>query len=299
MRTVDAARGRWQGVLQGLGIDPAFLRNRHGPCPMCEGRDRYRFDDKDGNGTWYCNQCGSGDGMSLAMHITGLKFAECAKRIDAMVQNIEITPPRQKRDPIPALLRMQESLAGMGGINPVRRYLKSRGLFPAPATRFCPRAKYWHEGQCIGEFPAMVHQVIGHDDKPLTWHLTYLTNEGRKAPVPSARKLMSASGPLAGGAIRLYRAEEILGIAEGVETAIAAHQIHRIPVWSCVSAGLLEQWIPPSCVKRVVIFADNDTSFTGQKSAYALAFRLKREGLHVSVRIPEKANTDFADEVQA
>ena len=40
-----AAHGRWPEILAALGIDPAALRNRHGPCPGCGGRDRFRFDD--------------------------------------------------------------------------------------------------------------------------------------------------------------------------------------------------------------------------------------------------------------
>ncbi|NYY79755.1 hypothetical protein DMH17_06695 [Raoultella planticola] len=32
---------------------------------MCGGADRFRFDDKEGRGTWFCNQCGAGDGLKL------------------------------------------------------------------------------------------------------------------------------------------------------------------------------------------------------------------------------------------
>lgn len=59
------ARGQWPAILVALGIDPAHLRNRHGPCPACGGRDRFRFDDRDGDGRYYCNGCGAGDGFNL------------------------------------------------------------------------------------------------------------------------------------------------------------------------------------------------------------------------------------------
>ena len=35
--TVEAARGRWPGILQALGLDPKYLHNIDGPCPMCGG----------------------------------------------------------------------------------------------------------------------------------------------------------------------------------------------------------------------------------------------------------------------
>jgi hypothetical protein len=39
-------------------------KNRHQACPVCGGSDRFRFDDKEGRGTWFCNQCGAGDGLA-------------------------------------------------------------------------------------------------------------------------------------------------------------------------------------------------------------------------------------------
>ena len=42
----DIAKGRWKEILPALGIDPKFLQNRHGPCPICGGDDRFRWDDR-------------------------------------------------------------------------------------------------------------------------------------------------------------------------------------------------------------------------------------------------------------
>ncbi|MBL9115532.1 MAG: hypothetical protein JNJ83_11050 [Verrucomicrobiaceae bacterium] len=50
----------------------------HGPCPGCGGKDRFRFDDKAGDGTFICSQGGggtlSGNGLTLLQHITGWDF---------------------------------------------------------------------------------------------------------------------------------------------------------------------------------------------------------------------------------
>lgn len=299
LKTTEAAIGKWPGILRELGVPEEFLRNKHGPCPFCEGRDRYRFDDKQGAGTWYCNGCGAGDGIQFAQRWLNADFAEAAKRVDEIVGNIPAGPVKPQHDPLPALRKLQSSLAPMDGINPVRRYLKGRGLTPSPATRFCPSWQYWEDGRKKGFWPVMAHQFVGPDGSPLTWHVTYLTTEGHKAPLDAPRKVMPAIGSLSGGAIRLYRAGKILGVAEGIETAIAAHLITGRPVWACYSATLLEQFQPPEGVEHVVIFGDNDSSFTGQKAAYVLAHRLNRLGLGVTVEIPNRIDSDFADEVTA
>jgi putative DNA primase/helicase len=63
--TVTRARGRWPEILSALGIGISFLKNKHGPCPLCGGKDRFRFDNKDRTGSYFCNQCGSGSGIVM------------------------------------------------------------------------------------------------------------------------------------------------------------------------------------------------------------------------------------------
>jgi len=69
-----SAKGKWASILADSGIDPVTLQNRHGFCPGCGGIDRFRFDDKNGDGTFFCNGGGepiSGDGFILIQHVTG------------------------------------------------------------------------------------------------------------------------------------------------------------------------------------------------------------------------------------
>ena len=67
------ARHHWVELLIAAGIDAKALRNVHGPCPGCGGKDRFRFDDHDGNGTFICSQGNgdnlSGDGFELLQHV--------------------------------------------------------------------------------------------------------------------------------------------------------------------------------------------------------------------------------------
>ena len=68
-----------------------------------------------------------------------------------------------------------------------------------------------------------------------------------------------------------------------------------MPVWSAISAGGLKSWVPPKGVTDVVVFSDNDSSMVGQLAAYELAQRLTKEKIRVTVRIPEKVDTDWGD----
>src|SRR5262245_42435838 len=98
-KTTDSARGRWRGILATLGMPESYLTGRHGPCPLCsEGTDRFRFDDREGRGTWICSRCGAGDGMGLAMRFTGLGFADSASRIDEIIRNVKPDTARRKRE---------------------------------------------------------------------------------------------------------------------------------------------------------------------------------------------------------
>lgn len=62
------ACGHWPDLLAAVGIDIP-RRGKHGPCPACGGKDRFRLDDKGGRGTWICNQCGNGDGLDLVCRV--------------------------------------------------------------------------------------------------------------------------------------------------------------------------------------------------------------------------------------
>ena len=98
-RITDLANGHWPAILGALaGLTSEQLTDKHQPCPLCGGKDRYRFDDQDGTGSWFCNQCGgpaesggAGSGMDLLMRRTGWEFKEAAKRVE---QHLGIAPQR-------------------------------------------------------------------------------------------------------------------------------------------------------------------------------------------------------------
>ena len=71
MNLADLARNKWASLLPALGIDARFLDGKKHPCPVCGGTDRFRFDDKEGRGTFFCNHCRAGDGIALVMAKNG------------------------------------------------------------------------------------------------------------------------------------------------------------------------------------------------------------------------------------
>ena len=100
MSAAELTNGRWPDLLMQLaGLTPDQLTDTHQPCPLCGGEDRYRFDNLNGTGSWYCNQCGgkdqsggAGSGMDMLMRRTGLTYPESCKRIEQHL-NIKPEPP--------------------------------------------------------------------------------------------------------------------------------------------------------------------------------------------------------------
>lgn len=297
----DLAAGKWAGIL-GRWLEGRALAGKHGPCPICQGKDRFRFDDKEGAGTWICSHCGAGDGFHLLQKINSWSFQEAAKHVEGIVGNIQaraIKQERQEGDIRSDLRKLWEGATKVVTGDPVWHYLERRcGITSAPmGVRYHPALAYFHDDGRVTTHPAMLAQVLGCDGAPLSIHRTYLTEAGEKAKVPTAKKLMTPVRKLDNVAIRLARPiDGWLGVAEGIETALCASRRYSVPVWACVSAGLMETFRPPEGVEMLTIFGDNDTSFTGQASAYKLARVIAALGIECRVAIPSVAGTDWADE---
>lgn len=287
MKAKDRAQGKWKAVLAELGIDPALLDGRHHPCPKGAGTDRFRFSDREGTGNYFC-ACSDGrsGGMSLVMCCTGMGYAEAAREVERVVTQCGADPVEDRPDPRIALNRLRERLQPAGFA--VQRYLRERGL-PTPTALRQARWAYFDGRTKIGTFDVMVALVQSADGRPQAYHLTYLDGVA-KANVPSPRKVMTPVETVKGAAIRLYPQAPEIGIAEGIETAIAAHLLTGMPVWSVITAGGVESFQPPKGVESVKVFGDTDGSFTGQAAAYACAKRLTRCGVACEVRMPDSGD---------
>ncbi|OJZ17951.1 MAG: hypothetical protein BGP21_06465 [Thiobacillus sp. 65-29] len=297
----EVAQGRWRGILSSFGLTDKHLSGKHTACPMCGGKDRFRFDDQEGRGTFYCSHCKAGDGVALVMALKGWDFKTAAQEIEAIAGVVQPAPVAKLPDEaqkLDALRRVWSECRPLAISDEVMRYLAGRGLdlaSPPDNLRLHPALPY-HDGEkFVGKFPAMVARVLAPDGTGVTLHRTYL-KDGNKAPVECPKKLMPGR-PVTGAAIRLSAVGEGIGIAEGIETALAASIRFGIPVWSCVTAHGIETFEPPAGVKRITIFADNDASFTGQRAAYVAAFRLVQQGFDVEVNVPPVVG-DWLDVLQ-
>jgi len=85
------ANGRWESTLNSLGVTVPENK-KHGACPCCGGKDRFRFDDKEGRGTFYCNGCGSGDGFTLVSKALNLSVKSAANVVNSIVGNNKPLP---------------------------------------------------------------------------------------------------------------------------------------------------------------------------------------------------------------
>jgi putative DNA primase/helicase len=298
----DRARGRWQGILTSVGFEPRFLTGKHMPCPICGGKDRFRWDDKAGTGSFICSHCGAGNGVDLVMKYKQVDFRSAKTLVE---QHIGEAPVRAPKAEV-GLDRIKEQLANLwrlarllDGQDIASRYLLARGIdLPSWPTelRYLSRMPHKAEDGVRSEWPGMLARFTAPDGKSATLHRTWLQEPGEKAPLKGEERMMMPGPVPCGGAVRLGPVKETMGVAEGIETALSASILFDVPVWSALTKGGLAKWKAPEGAKHIIIFADRDASYAGQNAAYSLAHRLSVEGKNVEVRMPDREEgKDFND----
>lgn len=300
-RLLNFSLGRWLAVLAALGVPPEHLTGKHGPCPFCGGKDRFRFDDKAGRGTWICNQCGAGDGVDFIRRLHDCDFVTACGHLARVVGMCEVERRAESdRDRRKDLRDLMRGATADLRETPVERYLRSRKLLRDGPDFGGIRDLYWHPAcweaetkRTMGAMLAVVRDVAG---KAVSVHRTYLTHDGRKANLRSPRKMMPPIGTVRGCCVRLMATPaDVVAVAEGIETALAVELLHGWPCWAALNAGGLESLELPKKLQTVQVCGDCDSSYTGQAAAYALAKRLKSEGRGVVVCLPDSFDCDYAD----
>lgn len=302
MKTIEAAKGKWLSILTMMGVDENFLDGKHHSCPNCGGKDRFRFDDKNGNGDYFCSQCGNGNGFNLLQKINGWDFKTTAKRVDELVgQATEIKPkPKRTINQIRSTLNnIRKRVGPISNSRSACDYFFSRGITEETLMSLSSEIgvvqgmEYWEAGKIAHRFDAITCRIrkLG---KPISYHLTY-TKDGKKAPVKIQRKVMTPTENKNGSVVQLFDHSHELGIAEGVETAMSANQGFGIPTWSALDCNSMKEFTVPRGVTKLYIFSDNDENQAGQRAAEVLREKAEFSGIEVVVSIPSAIGQDWND----
>ena len=268
--TVKQACGHWPRILPALGVK--VIKNRHQACPVCGGYDRFRFDDKEGRGTWFCNQCGAGDGLKLVEKVFGMTASEAAGKVDAVTGNLPPVAPEviataeaeteaDRKAAAALAVRLMENTRPASG----NAYLTRKG-FP---DRECPVLTVMHKTGGV-TFRAGDVVVPLYDDTGALVNLQLISSDGLKRTL---------KGGQVKGACHVIEGQKQAGkrlwIAEGYATALTVHHLTGETVMVALSSvnllslASLARQKSPAC--QIVLAADRDLNGDGQSKATAAA----------------------------
>ena len=195
-----------------------------------------------------------------------------------------------------------------------RTYLEGRHIVDAALSskdlRFNPALTFKDsDGNFVGKYPGLMALVRDNDGVPVALHRTFLTKTGDKLRLDDhtpARKQTPAVSNSKGRVVCLAPpVNGVLGLAEGIETSLSVMQATKVPVWSCLSAAMMSQFVPPNGVHTLMIFVDVDRNGAGQKAATGLAEKLASRGIRVIPMVPllkrdvSQKSIDWADQLDA
>lgn len=305
-------------------MEPAMKSGRNGgaPCPHHNGKSGKAFfvmrdfAKKGGGG---CNSCGSfANGVKLYAWIEGISERESAAVIRRWYNDrFGIRPgtgqdkrrqdEQKRREALVAELWKTSLPLADPKAKAGRAYLVRRGLSEHWADRtghvlrYHPKVEYWHEGKKVCTMGALLARFDNPDGRMVGVHRIYIGPKGEfeqlKLPGERKKMLTTRNSVLAGGCIRLNRNyDHVLGVAEGVETALAVMQATGMPVWAAYSASILPSIVMPAEIAEVVIWADNDAPpHAGYEKACELKQRLWRQGVRARIRLPALEGKDWLD----
>jgi len=159
--------------------------------------------------------------------------------------------------------------------------------------RFHPNLDYFAADvngkmQLVGKFPALIAAIRNLQGDLITLHRTYLFPENKSFGPRKKMMPLPDGASLTGCAIQLTEPTEgVLGVAEGIETALACMYASKLPVWAAVSAQFVATFEVPDDVHTVIIWADKDESYTGERVAHQLKRKLTKDGVKVVVALPQ------------
>ena len=190
------------------------------------------------------------------------------------------------------LLSPEHSPPASGGEDsPAEDYLESRGLtLPESGLRY-------HALTPLGRGALAVHRpallaAVRDESGLVAVHRTFL--DLKPARLAAMRSPRRALGRLGLGAVRLRApADGVLGLAEGIETAMAATALTGISCWASLGNERLARIALPAAVRRLVLFLDNDAP--GRRAGRVALKSLETKGIAIEARWPATAGADWND----
>ena len=268
--TVKQACGHWPRILPALGVK--VIKNRHQACPVCGGSDRFRFDDKEGRGTWFCNQCGAGDGLKLIEKVFDVSASEAAQKVNAVTGNLSPVAPEviaaaeaetdaDRKAAAGLAVKLMEKTRTASG----NAYLTRKG-FPGHE---CVMLTATHKTGGV-TFRAGDMVVPLYDDAGALVNVQLINSDGLKRTLKGGA-VKGASHTIEGK----KQAGKRLWIAEGYATALTVHHLTGETVMVALSSvnllslASLARQKHPAC--QIVLAADRDLNGDGQSKAAAAA----------------------------
>ena len=269
--TVQAAAGRWPLLLPALGIRVGT--GGHSACPACGGKDRFRFDNQNGRGTWLCNQCGAGDGLSLVEKVLDITTKEAAVRVAGILGSLPAVgvtqvstaaAPDKAQAQAEAATRASE-LCAAATTGTDNAYLVSKGLAGTPSLMICAALRCGGIGFQPGDLMVPLTDTTGN-----VVNVQLVSAAGDKRTLPGGR--VSGTYFLSG-----KPDGKTLWITEGVATGITVHRLTGQAVYAALSATnlttlarLLRGQYPDAMILIAADHDDNDTGlFRAEEAAEA------------------------------
>jgi hypothetical protein len=139
---------------------------------------------------------------------------------------------------------------------PAEQYLRRRSIILSPpALRFHRRTPLGRGRRAVFR-PAML-AALHEREQLVALQRTFLDpDEPRRArDLGNPRRMLGRPGH---GAVVLVPATNMLGLAEGIETALSAILLLDIPVWATLGNERLPHIAIPDSVTRLILLPDND-----------------------------------------
>ena len=233
--------------------------------------------------------------IDMIYHATGMtemRLFDEAARLACMERNLparRVAPARP--DHSLEIRRILDGCAPLSG-SIADTYLQSRGLSNPGSPDLLAHPDLTDYESRRG-WPGMVAVPRLANGEPVGGiHRTFLLDDG-SGKAPAGKKML---GSIAEAAVRLFPMPEDghLGVAEGIETALAAQAIFALPVWAALSADGMARFKWPEGTRKVTIYAD--AGVAGRQAAATLSDRLNMADIPNEVVVPLHGD-DFNDDL--